>query len=172
MRIEKGFLPQSGAITSTSGKGGVHLTLLKVLSRVRYSPPHSTEGKGMGSPRPPSPQYKVYTSTLCAMVRWRTLPSRPFPYRTRAWFFGLHSCGHRLLVPRMPRSQLHEPSPALMFTNLCATDPSLLRSTRCFSGGLGGSSSRSSTDVKRCASISALVPPTPSSPPVSRPCFH
>jgi hypothetical protein len=69
VRTEKGVLPRSGAISSTSGKGGVHLTLLKVLSRVRYSPPHSTEGKGMGSPRPPSPQYKVYTSTLCAMAQ-------------------------------------------------------------------------------------------------------
>ena len=67
VRIEKGFLPRSGAISSTSGKGGVHLTLLKVLSRGRYSPSHSTEGKGMGSPQPPSPEYKVYTSTLSAL---------------------------------------------------------------------------------------------------------
>ena len=67
VRIEKGVLPRSGAISSTSGKGGVQLTLLKVLSRMRYSPPHSTEGKGMDPPQPPSPEYKVYTSTLCAM---------------------------------------------------------------------------------------------------------
>ena len=68
VRTEKGVLPRSGVILSTSGKGGVQLTLLKVLSRMRYSPPHSTEGKGMGSPQPPSPEYEVYTSTLCAMA--------------------------------------------------------------------------------------------------------
>ena len=103
-------------------------------------------------------------------VRWRTSPNRPCPYRTRAWFLGLHVCGLRLPVQYMPRLQLHEPAPALMFTNFCATDPSLLPRIRCFSDGLGESTRSSSTKLNGCASIPALKPPTPSPLPVSGPC--
>ena len=109
---------------------------------------------------------------IVASVRRRMRTARPDAYRTRAWLLGLHACGFRLPVPRMRRMKLHEPSPALMFTNFCTTDFSSLRSIRCFSEGFGGNTSRLSTKIKGCASMPALEPPMPSSPPVSRPCFH
>ena len=74
----------------------------------------------------------------------------------------------------MPRSQLHEPAPALMFTNFCATDPSSLRRIRCFSEGVWRKHSKIVYEAKRVrehpcprttdallpAFIPTLLPPT------------
>ena len=62
-------------VRGTEGTGRIASAVLKVYSTGRYRTLSSTEGKGTVDPHLPSPQYKVYTSTVCAMgdARWHRM---------------------------------------------------------------------------------------------------